>query len=97
MDSVCQGLTLSLASEFGDDLRINYDASNVEALWPLFQKRLDAAKTLIELGYPMNAINERLNLGMADITSGHIEWAPSSRVPAAVFSEDSMTDGGVSG
>lgn len=98
MDSICQGLTLGLREVLGDDHRVNYDASNVEALWPIFEKRLEAARKLLELGYHMNDISKRLNLGMNDITAGHISWVPAGLVPAAIFLEDAMSsDGGVSG
>src|SRR5690606_18025449 len=51
-------------------LRVVPDLSNVPALQENLDQRLENAQRLWRLGYPVNAINQRLELGMPDIEGG---------------------------
>jgi len=51
---------------YGDDVRITYDITGSEVALLLLSQKLDVARKLLALGYPTNAINERLSLGMPE-------------------------------
>src|SRR5690606_38137582 len=51
-------------------LRVVPDLSNVPALQENLDQKLENAQRLWRLGYPVNAINQRLELGMPDIEGG---------------------------
>lgn len=51
-------------------LRLNYDTSGIPALQQSFAEKLEQAQILAELGYPLNVINQRLDLGLPDIDGG---------------------------
>lgn len=52
------------------DLRIVYDLSNVTALQESLAEKVAAARTLWAMGYPVNVINQRLEMGLPDIPGG---------------------------
>ncbi|RLE41288.1 hypothetical protein DRJ16_06530 [Candidatus Woesearchaeota archaeon] len=60
-----------------------YDYSNVVALQEDFNKKLEQAEKLKNLGYPLNEINKRLELGMDDVNWGDVWWAPFNLVPVS--------------
>src|SRR5690606_30810422 len=51
-------------------LRVVPDLSNVPALQENLDQKLENAQRLWRLGYPVNAINQRLELGMTDTEDG---------------------------
>lgn len=54
----------------GGLVRAKFDTSGVEALQQGFSETILQAKGLQALGYPINKVNERLGLGMAEIDGG---------------------------
>lgn len=82
----------ALTPEFGEGIRVNFDVSNVQALWPLFAQRLEAAEQLMRMGYTANDINARLDLGMEQTLQGAVSWMPSSMVPAGTYDVDPLED-----
>jgi HK97 family phage portal protein len=93
LNTIVDALNLSLAPEFGNNLRVGYDAGGVEALWPLFERRLEAAAKLQRLGYSANEINRRLQLGMPRISPDRdIGLVPGGMTPAAAFAVDTFGD-----
>lgn len=68
LEDIQQTLNSSLSREYGNETKIVYDTSNVEALQPLFRERLMNAKMLSELRVPFKEINERLKLGFTGET-----------------------------
>jgi HK97 family phage portal protein len=58
-------LNAQLASEF-DGVELHYDISNVEAMQENFTEKLANAESLYRLGYSLEAINRRLELGFED-------------------------------
>lgn len=55
-----------LAFEFGPDIRLVYDTSNVDALQENYTEKLQNAEALYRMGYSNQAINRRLELGFED-------------------------------
>lgn len=60
-----------------------FDLSEVEALQENFGEKLEHAKKLMEMSYPVNSIAERLELGMESLEWGNIGYRPTSVVPVA--------------
>lgn len=83
MDEIVDAMNQCLASEYGADVRITYDTSNVAALQESYTEKLDNAAKLWAMGYPMNVINQRLELGMEDIKGGDIGYIPTGVIPAS--------------
>lgn len=57
---------MQLASDFGDDICLEYDLSGVEALQENLGELLDNANKLYLMGFSAKAINDRLKLGFDD-------------------------------
>lgn len=79
-----QGLT----PEFGQDIEISYDVSNVEAIQTNFSEKLANAKQLWTMGVPFNDINQRLELGFDEVEGGEIGYLPTSVIPIGLELED---------
>ncbi len=90
MDQIVNELTMCLASEYGEDVRVAYDLSNVPALQENYGEKLTNAKILWSMGVPLNAINNRLELGLDDIDGGDVGYIASSAIPTS-FDFDSKT------
>src|SRR5690606_8138243 len=52
------------------NLRISYDLSTIPFLQENLSEKIDNARKLFEMGYPINWINQRLGLGFDDIEGG---------------------------
>lgn len=65
-----------------------FDWSMVKALLDDFTLKLAQAKDLQALGYPTNAINQRLELGMDELPWGDTAYMPFSMVPVNELSGD---------
>ena len=63
LDLIKRQLNHQLASEFGDDIRLMYDLSNVPALQEDYSEKLANAERLMRLGYGRDEINQKLELG----------------------------------
>nr|DAL14494.1 MAG TPA_asm: portal protein [Caudoviricetes sp.] len=66
----------------GEEIMIDYDVSNVEALQENFKEKIETAKSLWSMGVPLNTINQRLDLGFEDMEGGDIGYLPASLLPA---------------
>lgn len=81
LDDIQGVLNHKVAPEFEDNIRYTYDLTHVDVL----QANLDAmsvvAKRFFEIGIPLNAINQRLDLGFPEIENGDIGWLPSKYTP----------------
>lgn len=69
----------------GEMLAIVFDTSNVEALQTDIIERIQQAEGLVKLGYPLNMVNERLNLGMPKVPGGDVPLAAGNLVPLEVL------------
>jgi len=70
-----------LAPLFGPDIHCQYDISDVPAMRESFQQKANTAATLWKMGWPINAINQRLSLGFDPVPWGDTAWMPASMVP----------------
>lgn len=66
LELVRRQLDNQLAYEFGPDVRICYDTSNVDALQENYTEKLSNAESLYRMGFSVEAINKRLELGFDD-------------------------------
>jgi phage portal protein BeeE len=85
LNEIASALNKSLVPEFGDmrTLRIRFDVSGVPALQENYSEKLANAEKLRSLGYPVNVINQRLELGLEDIEGGDIGYIPQGLIPAS--------------
>lgn len=72
-----------LAADFGVDVRLDYDLSNVQALQEGLTDKLDAAQRLFALGVPMSEINRKLELGLDERDSYEIAYIQSGLIPSS--------------
>jgi len=63
-------------------LSIEFDFSNIAALQVDYNERVKAAENLHKIGFSINQINERLNLGLRDEPWGDEHFIPVNMVPA---------------
>jgi HK97 family phage portal protein len=63
LELIKRQLNPQLASEFGPDICLEYDLSNVSALQENLTEKLTNAEKLWRLGFSLEAINSRLELG----------------------------------
>ena len=66
----------------GGNLKFKFDLNAVEALREDFYRKVDAAERLYQIGFPINMVNKRLDLGMDDVEWGDIWWVDQNKVPA---------------
>ena len=83
LELISRQLNHQLVSEFGEEYRLDYDLSNVEALQEDRKDKLDAAERLYRMGVPFNEINQRLELGFDDIEGGDTGYIPSGMIPTS--------------
>ena len=77
-------LNRQLAKRYGNDIRIVYDLSNVEALAENYTEKVDNAGKLWRLGVPLDEINRRLELQLEleDVAGTDVGYLPSGLLPA---------------
>lgn len=81
-------LNLSLAKEFGKDIELCFDVSNVQALQTSMTEKITSAKELWSMGVPFNVINQKLEMGFDDIPGGDQGFVPTGVIPSDIdFSE----------
>mgnify|MGYP001319039113 CR=1 FL=1 len=67
-----------------------FDTSVIEALREDFSKKVEMAKVLNEIGYPINAINKRLDMGFEEVPWGNTWWVRMGTIPVE-NAEDAVT------
>ena len=73
-----------------------FDLSGVSALKEDYSDKIKNGKELFEIGYSINSINKRLDLGMEDVPWGNVGYLPANLIPAGsvqVTEEDQGTEG----
>lgn len=86
-------VNMDLATWAGlEDVRGYFDLTSVSALKEDMTEKVATAKTLFELGYPMNDVNERLDLGMPETEMGEQEIVPFNYVLASALERSVYTD-----
>tara|TARA_Y100001938_G_C8094358_1_gene437160 strand:+ start:48 stop:2033 length:1986 start_codon:yes stop_codon:yes gene_type:complete len=94
-----QGLNEKLVLPFDLALRCKFDFSGVEALREDEGQKLEIAKSLKDLGYSLNDVNNRVELGMPEVDHGDDVLVQSNLMPVdtlLAFSdaeEDSLAEG----
>lgn len=95
LELIKRQLNSQLAAEFGDDVELFFDISNVTALQEDMGKKLENASRLWGMGLPFNVINQKLELGFEDIEGGDIGYIPTGVLPVgfdAPQDESEVTD-----
>lgn len=77
-------LNLQLAYEYGPDVRITYDLTNIEALEEDQGAKIERARSLWGMGVPLEQINTVLELGLDtdEIEGADVGYLPSGLLPA---------------
>jgi hypothetical protein len=81
LDKLSGILNLQLVAEYGSELRIRYDLSQVDALQENYTEKVNNAQGLWSMGLPWNEINRRLEMGFEDIEGGEIGYLPAGLLP----------------
>jgi len=81
LELISRQLNHQLAQEFGADVRVVYDLSNVAALQEGMDDKLTNAGKLFAMGVPLNVINQALELGMDDVEGGDIGYLAAGLMP----------------
>lgn len=76
LEDLKSSFNLGLTPEFGDDIILGYDVSNVQAIQDNYDEKVSTAKTLWAMGIPFNEINQRLELGFDEIEGGEVGYLP---------------------
>ena len=79
-----------LVGETWPGAKVEYDLGATPAGRSLFSNRLDIAHKLVNLGYPLNMVNDRLQLGMDPVPHGDDALIPAGKVPAKMLFDDSI-------
>lgn len=58
-----------------------FDLATVGALHDDYNTRVSTAKIMVNLGWPINAVNDRLELGMKPVPWGDAWWVPMGMLP----------------
>lgn len=76
-------LNLSLAPEFGADISVRYDTSDIEALQASFDKKTEWGQRLFAMGFTRKEINRVLELGMSEeeMVEPDTAYLPANLVP----------------
>ena len=69
---------------------VEYDLGATPAGRSLFSNRVDIARKLLDLGYPLNMVNKRLQLGMDDVPHGEDALIRAGLVPASMLMDDGI-------
>jgi HK97 family phage portal protein len=82
LDKITGYLNNQLVPEFGAEYRIRYDLSDVDALQEDYSDKIRNAKELWSMGIPLNAINQKLELGFDNVEGGDVGYLPSGIIPS---------------
>ena len=88
LDDLKSGFNLALAPDFGPDVRIVYDLSNVEAIREKYQEKVETGERLFAMGVPLNDINRKLELGFDDYPWGDIGYISARVYPVGSIGEE---------
>jgi len=84
LDLITEQLNSQLAVEFGDNVEICYDLSIITALQEAYDKKLENARKLFDMGVPFDVINERLELGFESFAGSDTGYLSSSLLPGGI-------------
>jgi len=72
---------------YADDLWGEFDRKSIPELHEDFREKMDSAHRMWQMGWPINAINERLDLGMPKVPWGDTVFIPMSMIPIDMAGE----------
>jgi HK97 family phage portal protein len=81
LDKISGILNLQLVEEYGSELRLRYDLTQVDALQENYTEKVNNARGLWSMGLPWNEINRRLEMGFEDVEGGEIGYLPAGLLP----------------
>jgi len=81
MTKLTNSLNSELAPIFGEELSIEWDFSKIGPLQDNYSQKVADAEKLSKIGYPLNMINRRLNLGFEDVPWGDTAFISPLLVP----------------
>lgn len=76
-------LNHQLAHDFGPNIILDYDLSNVRALQENQKDKVDIADRYFKMGVPLNRIDQLLELGIGEVEGGDVGYLPSGLIPAS--------------
>lgn len=82
LEDLKSSFNLGLTPEFGTDIVLSYDVSNVQAIQDNFDEKVQTAQRLWQMGLPFNEINARLQLGFDEIEGGDVGYLPLNLIMA---------------
>jgi HK97 family phage portal protein len=94
MTKLTNSLNNELAPIFGEDLVIEWDYSKVGPLQENYSQKVIDAEKLNKIGYPINMINRRLNLGFPDVPWGDTVFINPLLAPVESFDIKGMNGNG---
>ena len=97
LEKIKAGLNQRVAPLFGKNrIFVDYDLSNVPAMREAFAQKIETAERLTTMGWPLNAVNAKLNLGFDPVPWGEEPLVNATLVPISAIldgSLDNPTDG----
>jgi HK97 family phage portal protein len=94
LDDLVDIWNFTLTPDFGENFRVVYDTSGVEAIQQFFRDQVKTGVELFKMGVPFNTLNQRLALGFDDIPGGDVGYIPSTMEPAVgggdIFDDDGI-------
>ncbi len=81
LDWIAEKASQSLGMEYGPDIKVKYDLTNVPAMREAFTQQITNAFKLWQMKWPINEINRRLGLGMTDVPWGDQSYEQINQVP----------------
>ncbi len=84
LDEIVGQMNLQLTDGYGDNIRIVYDISGVDALQENYGEKITNAKGLWSMGIPLTEINRKLELGLDldNVAGADVGYLPSGLLPA---------------
>lgn len=78
-------LNAEIVRPYSTDFELRFKYDNVEAFQADFGEKVSIAKELVSMGFPLNAVSDRLNLGFEPVPWGDDWWINFGLVPASDY------------
>jgi hypothetical protein len=77
-------LNQNLASEFGLDIKVEFDVSHVTSLQAASKQAVETAQKLWSMGVPLAEVNALLNIGLPHIVGDSVGYVAAGLTPSAI-------------
>lgn len=84
---VASELNLQLINPYDPKIELRFKYDNVSAFAEDLKDKISIAKDLKDLGFPLNEINDKLNLGFNPQPWGDEWWMPMGVIPASQYND----------